>query len=242
VDYPWLRLYNAVLDDPKLQRLDPPIFKAWINLLCLAGQQEDRGTLPDLPEMAFRMRMTEPEMDETLHELIAAKLIDEEWGLYSIHNWTKYQYDSDTSTPRVRKLRDKKKETLHETLHVTPMKRKRNVIDTEEIQIREEKEKPLTGSKRTLPKDWSMSIEEESYAREHGLDPKTVAREFSEFYWSHGRAMADWHLTFLRWVREEEKRMKTRSNGNHKPQRISLAELARQQDRQDIIEVHGSVL
>ena len=82
-----------------------------------------------------------------------------------------------------------------------------------------------------------MSDDEEQYAKEHGLNPSEVAREFCDFYWSHGRAMADWHLTFLRWCREEKRR---RANGFHKNGRQSLAEMERLKQHQ-IVETTGVI-
>ena len=65
----WFRLYDAVLDDPKVQRLPDRIFKAWINLLCLASRHG--GTLPPVDDVAFALRCT-PEQ---------AVLIVERWLL-----------------------------------------------------------------------------------------------------------------------------------------------------------------
>ena len=42
--YKWFRLYNDVINDPKVQRLDGETFKAWINILCLASK--GGGVLP----------------------------------------------------------------------------------------------------------------------------------------------------------------------------------------------------
>jgi hypothetical protein len=45
----WLRLYTSILNDPKVQRLKAEHFKGWINLLCLAKEQD--GILPELPDI-----------------------------------------------------------------------------------------------------------------------------------------------------------------------------------------------
>jgi hypothetical protein len=53
---PWLRLYIKVLNDPKVQNLSDRLFRAWINLLCVASKY--RGVLPEIEELAFLLRIT----------------------------------------------------------------------------------------------------------------------------------------------------------------------------------------
>ena len=52
----WFRFYDEALDDPKVQRLAPHLFKTWINLLCLASKED--GTMPSNDDIAFRLRIS----------------------------------------------------------------------------------------------------------------------------------------------------------------------------------------
>jgi hypothetical protein len=102
----WLRMYTGTLDNLKAQSLPGELFKFWINLLLVAKLFD--GKLPPLNELAFLMRISEEVAKEALGELIRRGLIDEvEPGVYQPHNWTKHQYVSDSSTPRVQKHRAK---------------------------------------------------------------------------------------------------------------------------------------
>ena len=47
----WFRVYNDVVDDPKVQRLSNTLFKVLINLWCLASAND--GVLPPIDEIAF---------------------------------------------------------------------------------------------------------------------------------------------------------------------------------------------
>ena len=71
-------------------------------------------------------------------------------------------------------------------------------------------QKKRTTAKATqLPSDWQPTEDEVQYAKERGFsdsDITEIAEDFRLFYQSHGRAMPNWHLTFLRWVREAKKR------------------------------------
>ena len=71
---PWFRLYHAVLDDPKVQRLPDRLFKAWINLLCLGCRRG--GDLPPAGDVAFALRVSAGEAGKILDALSAAGLVD----------------------------------------------------------------------------------------------------------------------------------------------------------------------
>mgnify|MGYP000160795690 CR=1 FL=1 len=106
----WFRMYADALDDPKVQRLPAPLFKAWINLLCLASRND--GVLPPIGDVAFALRMDENVTRDTLLDLIACGLIDDGESL-SPHNWCGRQFKSDadeTATERKRAQRERDKE------------------------------------------------------------------------------------------------------------------------------------
>jgi len=117
----WLRLYHDVLDDPKVQRLDPGVFKIWINLLCLASRSEPRGTLPDPGDIAFALRIDEGAARAALDELLERGLVEVTDGGLAIHNWDARQFRSDNVSERVRRHRrsaqgEPRSESVHETL------------------------------------------------------------------------------------------------------------------------------
>lgn len=119
---PWFRFYTEALDDPKVQRLPPHLFKTWVNLLCLAGT--NGGKFPSIDDIAFRLRLSPTDAGQQIDELILAGLIDiGASGEREPHNWQSRQFVSDSSTERVRKHRkQKEKQTRNadETLHETP--------------------------------------------------------------------------------------------------------------------------
>jgi len=114
----WFRLYDEVLNDPKVQRLDGETFKAWINILCIVSQNS--GRLPEIPEMAFALRIDDNACRTVVERLLNATLIDRVNGgpngwHYAPHGWGERQYKSDTSTERVKRFRQRSK-----TVTVTP--------------------------------------------------------------------------------------------------------------------------
>lgn len=113
----WFRFYAEALNDPKVQRLDGDTFKFWVNVLCLASEND--GRLPDAQDMAFALRMDENGCLTVLERLLNGGLIDRVNGgpngwHYAPHGWQKRQYKSDGSTDRVKRFRQRSK-TVSET-------------------------------------------------------------------------------------------------------------------------------
>lgn len=129
----WFRFYTEVVHDPKVQLLPDKTFKEWINVLCIAG--DNGGILPDDKSIAFTMHMTTASARQMLIRLKDAGLLDlGEDGKMRPHNWGERQFQSDVSTERVRRFRDKKKsvssdgcgngnETFQETIEKRPRAR-----------------------------------------------------------------------------------------------------------------------
>jgi len=121
---PWFRLYSEFAHDPKIQMLSEAMQRRYVMLMCLRCS-ETLETLHET-EIAFQLRLSEAELIETKQLFISKNFIDKNWNLL---NWDKRQFVSDSSTMRVRKYRDKKKQPSNadETLQ----KRSSNAIDTD---------------------------------------------------------------------------------------------------------------
>jgi hypothetical protein len=103
----WFRFYDEALDDPKVQRLSPQLFKTWVNLLCLASKSD--GKLPSDDDLAFRLRVSVQDAAQQIQDLILTGLIDiEPNGSRVPHGWQARQYASDSSAERMRKHRKNK--------------------------------------------------------------------------------------------------------------------------------------
>jgi hypothetical protein len=107
----WFRVYEDLVDDPKVQRLDPPLFKALINLWCLTSA--NGGVLPQIDEIAFKLRMKPEKTRRVLHRLKAERLIEEDETGTHPHNWAGRQFKSDVGDPtaaeRMRRHRNRQR-------------------------------------------------------------------------------------------------------------------------------------
>lgn len=117
----WFRMYDELLDDPKVQRLSGDDFKAWVNILCLASRND--GSLPSADDIGFALRLDGKKTKAILSRLAAAGLLDETGeGGFAPHGWNARQYKSDVSTTRVKQYRERKKAVAgngDETFHAT---------------------------------------------------------------------------------------------------------------------------
>ena len=106
----WFRAYDDALNNPKIQRLPPALFKTWFNLLCVASKYG--GTLPPTDELAYLLRRRPEDVLRDVAALRQRCLLDEVDGQLVPHDWDSLQFKSDVSTQRVREHR--KRSAKHE--------------------------------------------------------------------------------------------------------------------------------
>lgn len=104
----WLRLYVESLDDPKIQKLSSKNFKFLINSWCLSAKFD--GVIPSISDFAFGLRLKEKRATEIMNLFLAAELFDRKNNGFTPHNWDGRQYESDSSTVRVKRFRERFKE------------------------------------------------------------------------------------------------------------------------------------
>lgn len=204
----WFRLYNDVVNDPKVQRLPAETFRGWINILCIASKND--GVLPCIEDIAFTLRMDESAATELISALQTAGLIEQTEAGAAPHKWRDRQFKSDTSTDRVKRHRAKRHETernvtcnVSETASETDQSQSRADTDTESPP-----KPPSRGGKTkrgsrldldALPSEWA------SWARDEGFG--NPEREFDRFrdYWKAAPGQkgvkADWLATWRNWIR-----------------------------------------
>lgn len=124
----WFRFYHETLDDPKVQSLPDSLFKAWINILCLACRCG--GRLPNVMDIAFSLRMSLAKTEAVITALKGKGLIDNVDGCETPHNWHGRQFQSDLSTARVKRFRNAQR-NVSETASATPPEQIQNRTDTD---------------------------------------------------------------------------------------------------------------
>jgi predicted ArsR family transcriptional regulator len=135
---PWFRTYTEAVDDAKLGLLEPADRWYFIAILCCKGQGLiDQGG-PLLHRLvAKKLGVSVDELHRIAQALSEVGLIDVQ--TLQPHKWDERQYQSDSSTKRVREYRERMKATKQkanakagegETLHETFQQRSSNVTET----------------------------------------------------------------------------------------------------------------
>jgi len=65
----WIKLYRDLLDDLNWHNLDPKLAKALVMIWLIAS--EERGQLPEIKSLAFRLRMSEKDTKDVVTKLSA---------------------------------------------------------------------------------------------------------------------------------------------------------------------------
>lgn len=67
---PWIKVHRELLDQRDINLISDRCFRVLINLWLLASEDENKnGELPDIQDIAFRLRMKDAEIIEALHGL-----------------------------------------------------------------------------------------------------------------------------------------------------------------------------
>lgn len=132
----WFRMYSEFASDPKVQSMSEAMQRRLMMLFCLRCSNT-LVTLQD-DEIAFALRISNEELAETKVLFIRKGFINEAW---EIGNWDKRQFVSDSSATRVARHRSRRKEEEIQECNVTVTPQNRT--DTEQIQNRTEKKKPV---------------------------------------------------------------------------------------------------
>ena len=101
----WFRLYADATRNPKVAKLSDKHFRLWVNLLAVASEND--GKIPSINDLRYMLNRRLDHLSTGVDRLISIGLIDSLADGYEPHNWTKFQYKSDTSNDRVTKYRKK---------------------------------------------------------------------------------------------------------------------------------------
>ena len=115
----WIRLYNEILDDPKLEKLTDFQYRCWIRLLALANTGRPRGTLPTIDAIAYRLRLRRTDTQRLVAALLGCGLLDpQEDGRLAPHNWSGRQKASDGAAERMARTRAERMARTREVIEV----------------------------------------------------------------------------------------------------------------------------
>jgi hypothetical protein len=108
----WIKLYDEMLDDPKMGMLSDSAYRRCIELFLLAGRQQCRdGALPLVTEICWMLRVTSNQLQQDIEELTAAGILEVKDDQIIVKNFAKRQRAL-TPAEKQKRYRDRKREKL----------------------------------------------------------------------------------------------------------------------------------
>lgn len=175
----WFRLYDDLINDPKILKLPEATRWQWVAVLCIASK--NGGDLPSLEDMAIQLRVTTARATEIITALVKAGLLDKTETGFAPHNWQGRQYKSDVSTERVKRFRNGRRnvsETANETDGETFQKRHQNTETETETEAETDSKANALGAHAPRERATDRFAEFWSaYPRRDGPNPRKPAEQ-----------------------------------------------------------------
>lgn len=112
----WIKLYHEILDDPKMGRMPDRLWRRTIELFLLAGELDQDGALPELRDIAWRIRIPDDQLADDMSLLTTYQIVHQQDGCYIVTKFADRQAAM-TSTERTRRYRETKKHDEYEQVH-----------------------------------------------------------------------------------------------------------------------------
>ncbi len=207
----WLRLWTSTLFSRKLQELSGEEFKFWINFLCAARLNDGHVLVKDL---LYHARLNEQKGKKLIGSLLKNNLATIEDGYLFPHDWEEWQFESDSSTERVRKHREnlrKQKDDRFGNVSCNGMEQKGNVSETTpETETETEKENtplpPKTGGGECERK--KSAEYPEAFETFWAAYPKKTGKGAALKAWKNSKPPLDACLSALAWQKRSEQWLK----------------------------------
>ncbi|KKL04947.1 hypothetical protein LCGC14_2610990 [marine sediment metagenome] len=104
----WLKLYHEMLDDPKVAVLPDRYWRRMIECFLLAGDHNEKGVLPSVDHMAWKLRMDPDSLETDLVELGKLGIVEQIKGEWVVSNFDERQRPR-TAAERNKLYRDRKR-------------------------------------------------------------------------------------------------------------------------------------
>ena len=154
---PWVKLYRDILDQRDINVISDCSFRVLIGLWLLAAEDEAlEGNLPEIPDIAFRLRKSEKEITECLQELSAFLVYDDTTLISS-----QYQDDAPETETYSKEIEKEKRLRAEQKSSTPPLFKKLDAKDLEDGWL----EKPLKPD--NVIEMWNEIIVGESDTKKH---------------------------------------------------------------------------
>lgn len=220
----WGRLYAGTRNHRKIKILReqfPNHWTSWYVLIELAIECDDDGWIYVAPEVPFSHKQLAKEIGFTrvstcldfLNALVTLRLATINDKGILINSFSERNFESDISTPRVQKYREKLKTEQPQTDKV---KRFRNVSVTDQNRTEQKQNRTEHKKKTPLPPDFSISESVRKWAEGKFDRLEDHLEAFIDYVKAHGKEYIDWDSAFKKAIREDWGKVRTTIQGKPK--------------------------
>jgi len=129
----WIKLYHEILRDPKMGQLDDHTWRRTIELFLIAGELNESGRLPPIPDTAWLLRTSEEDLQEALAKLTGMGIAQQDEDGWLISNFAKRQAPL-SAAERMRLYRRRKRDSNSASDSFLPEKQSALVPDDGVVQ------------------------------------------------------------------------------------------------------------
>lgn len=127
----WIKLYQEILDDPKMAVLPDRLWRRIVELFLLAGRTGDSGVLPSVTGIAWILRIPVDDVQLDMEQIATTGIIHETENGWVVSQFEKRQSPS-SSSERSRKQRESERKKQYYG-DATQMQRKCNANATKRL-------------------------------------------------------------------------------------------------------------
>ena len=110
----YIKLYTKMLDNPKTGKLKDRTWRIMIEVFLMAGETFDDGKLPDVEMIAWRLRRSEKDVRDALHELAKIGTVSLTEDNVIVTNFEEYQNTNQTAYERVKNYRKRHRDNTND--------------------------------------------------------------------------------------------------------------------------------
>ena len=107
-NYYWIKLYHEILHDAKMARLPDVLWRRVVECFLLAGEAGEDGFLPDVPTMAWVLRVDEEQLITELGQLSSYDFVEQQDGRWYVTHFFERQ-KAFTDAEKQRNYRDRQR-------------------------------------------------------------------------------------------------------------------------------------
>lgn len=205
--YEWFRAYNEMVGDQKMRGLTGDQFRAWVFLMALANQSDQRGIvrIDDADGLADVLCLESEELEPTLQRFERSRMIERTEDEIVLVNFLRRQYDNPSDMPDA--VAERKQRAANRAKRAQAARTTVERAENEQERQETSRERAENEQERPQIQIQSTDIDEEDDSRAHARgDPevwtdeeKQWLRDTCQEVYGH-EAVQHWH-TWEQWNR-----------------------------------------